>query len=669
MNLPLVFPLVFVALTAVQAVYVLDDSSGLGRRFDGIGGLSAGASSPLLFNYPDKQRNEILDYLFKPNFGAAFHILKVEIGGDGQSTDGTEASHMHTEDDESYQRGYEWKLMVEAKKRNPAIKLYGLPWAFPSWVGNNSNSPYQFPNLTATYILKWIQGAKREYNLDIDYIGIWNERKYDVNYIKLLRSVLDANGFQKTRIVAPDGSWGIASDILKDPELAKAVDIIGAHYPGTYSDATALSTGKPLWASEDYSTLDDLRGGGCWIRLLNRNYVNGNMTNTISWSLIASWYYGLPYQGCGLMTAYQPWSGNYVVSSTIWGSAHTCQFTSPGWNYLKHGYGVGNLDDGGTYVTFLSPDKKDMTIVIETMSYNSSLCIRRNVKPYSVSSMQSANFVLKGSLAEIKSLSLWMSHLDFATNKSVFFEKQADVKVSNGQFTMSNMKIDSIYTLTTTTGQSKGSTTIPPEGPFPSPYTDSFDSYANESEPAYFADQTGKFQVLATGGQRGKVLRQVVIDRPITWCNDATQPVTVIGNQSWTDVNVTSDILLEKGDDGSQAFVAARIGPVGCSVGSAQGVFFRVSAGGQWSLTTDLTGMHIVANGSVPIGYNQWHTVSLLVQGSTASGSLDRKIVFEGVNGFVARSGWAGLGSGVSVVKQRAFTLAQFDNFYVATVG
>eukprot|EP00118_Oscarella_pearsei_P009365 m.53892 g.53892 ORF g.53892 m.53892 type:complete len:53 (+) comp34288_c0_seq5:26-184(+) len=48
MNLPLVFPLVFVALTAVQAVYVLDDSSGLGRRFDGIGGLSAGAVRRLL---------------------------------------------------------------------------------------------------------------------------------------------------------------------------------------------------------------------------------------------------------------------------------------------------------------------------------------------------------------------------------------------------------------------------------------------------------------------------------------------------------------------------------------------------------------------------------------------------------------------------------------------
>lgn len=30
--------------------------------------------------------------------------------------DGTEASHMHNEWDENYHRGYEWWLMVEAKK-------------------------------------------------------------------------------------------------------------------------------------------------------------------------------------------------------------------------------------------------------------------------------------------------------------------------------------------------------------------------------------------------------------------------------------------------------------------------------------------------------------------------------------------------------------------------
>ena len=38
---------------------------------------------------------------------------------------------MHSKDDLNYERGYEWWLMVEAKKRNPDILLYGLPWAFP----------------------------------------------------------------------------------------------------------------------------------------------------------------------------------------------------------------------------------------------------------------------------------------------------------------------------------------------------------------------------------------------------------------------------------------------------------------------------------------------------------------------------------------------------------
>ena len=55
-------------------------------------------------------------FIFQPNFGAALQICKVEIGGDAQSTDGTESSHMHTADDENYQRGYEWWLMKEAKK-------------------------------------------------------------------------------------------------------------------------------------------------------------------------------------------------------------------------------------------------------------------------------------------------------------------------------------------------------------------------------------------------------------------------------------------------------------------------------------------------------------------------------------------------------------------------
>ena len=108
--------------------------------YDGHGALSAGASSRLLVDYPEPQRSDILDYLFKPYFGAHLHMLKFEIGGDTQSTDGTEASYMHMRNlsDANCTRGYEAWLIAEAKARNPEILTYALSWGVPAWVGNGS---------------------------------------------------------------------------------------------------------------------------------------------------------------------------------------------------------------------------------------------------------------------------------------------------------------------------------------------------------------------------------------------------------------------------------------------------------------------------------------------------------------------------------------------------
>lgn len=137
--------------------------------YDGHGALSAGASSRLLFDYAEPQRSDILDLLFKPNFGANLHHIKVEIGGDGQSTDGTEASHMHQRDDLSCNRGYEFWILEEARKRNPDIKTYVLSWAAPAWVGNQTGY-YSQDNID--YHIKFLECTKQYEIGNIDYIGL-----------------------------------------------------------------------------------------------------------------------------------------------------------------------------------------------------------------------------------------------------------------------------------------------------------------------------------------------------------------------------------------------------------------------------------------------------------------------------------------------------------------
>ena len=66
--------------TIVDTQVSIDDSAGPARTFHGIGGLSGGgATSVLLRDYPEPQRTQILDLLFKPNFGASLQILKVFV--------------------------------------------------------------------------------------------------------------------------------------------------------------------------------------------------------------------------------------------------------------------------------------------------------------------------------------------------------------------------------------------------------------------------------------------------------------------------------------------------------------------------------------------------------------------------------------------------------------
>jgi galactosylceramidase len=76
---------------------------------------------------------------------------------------------------------------------------------------------------------------------------------------------------------------------------------------------------------------------------------------------------------------------------------------------IEYGYGVGQLQAGGSYVSLISPDSKDLTIVIETLSHDHSVCIRPRLPRYNVTN-QTATFQLKGNFVRHWSLSyhkLW----------------------------------------------------------------------------------------------------------------------------------------------------------------------------------------------------------------------------------------------------------------------
>ncbi|XP_064631565.1 galactocerebrosidase-like [Lineus longissimus] len=651
--------------TESSSNHVIDDSVGLGRTFDGIGAISGGgATSKLLVNYPEKLRSQILDYLFKPNFGASLHILKCEIGGDAQSTDGSESSHMHSPWEENYHRGYEWWLMKEAKKRNPNIKLYGLPWGFPSWVGQYSRSPYNSVMTTASYVLKWVINAQKVHNLTIDYLGVWNEKPYNVTYIKTLRKLLDDNSQKQVKLVVADSDWSVSEDVMKDKEFGDVVDFIGVHYPGMTSTTDAKKTGKQLWSSEDYSTFNDDVGAGCMARITNRNYVVGMMTSTIVWNLIASYYQSLPFPRNGLMTADQPWSGYYRVDNPVWITAHTTQFTQIGWTYLKHGSGVGSFEGtGGSYVTLQSPDKKNVTIVIEKLSHDHSICVRPPLEPYKTEA-ENVTFTLKGSLANIKQLNVWVTKLNFGGQPSKVFMKMAPLQIVNGEFTL-YLDVDTVFTLTTLSVGQKGQYAAPPppQG-FPQQYKDNFDTYPLDVEAFNFAQQTGAFEITkAENVSRGNVLTQVVLDMPLNWCGPTLfdllqKPVTMIGNVSWSDVIVSVDVQISKVNGSKGVFVAARMDKGGCSVWEAYGLYFWMYPElKEYRLTHDLVGTKLLGAGKLPTAaVGQWHNLMLIVKGTQATGVFDGTQVFSVTIPATPKNGFIALGTD-------NFGLANFDNF------
>jgi galactosylceramidase len=371
------------------------------------------------------------------------------------------------------------------------------------------------------------------------------------------------------------------------------------------------------------------------------------------------------------MIANSPWSGNYHTREVLWGYAHYGQFSKIGWQYLNGA--CGRLTNGGTFVTLKSPGK-DFSVIIETKG---------------AQFVQNVTFKISGGLSTGK-LCVWRSN-----SKEQFVQQDPITPVvdnlADGTFTVA-LEPDSIYSISTTTGQQKGSfDNIPAIQKFPFPYYETFDEYSSPQEfgylPHYTADIADVFEIADRPDKTGKYLRQIVSQKPQSWAPE-WMPYTIIGDDNWNDYEVSADIYL---DDGGWAGVMGRVNNVGDGYGCApKGYYLKLAADGSCTLVVingkagaeelgdaehqeavraagnsgDKGEKQVVAGAAKNFDASRWHNLKLQFSGTTINGFVDGTQVLSATNDAFSH-GMAGLVTGDNKTRNTAC----FDNLLINAVG
>ena len=294
------------------------------------------------------------------------------------------------------------------------------------------------------------------------------------------------------------------------------------------STSNAVATGKQLWASENGS--QDLNtGAAAMARADNRDYLDGQMTATINWPVVAAIYPDLPFNTDGLIVANQPWSGAYTVGKQLWVTAQTTQFTAPGWTYINSasGYLQGSRSDG-SYVTLKSPNGSDWSSIIETMDATAA---------------QTVTYNLSGGLST-GTVHVWSTNVNSASSSN-WFVHSSDITPSGGSFSLT-VQPGFVYSLTTTTGQGKGTAASPARERWPcrTPTT-STPTPPGSSRATSHSSRARSRWSRARAASSGQCLQQQAGVKPIEWAGDAN-PYTIGGNLSWANYTVAADVLIQQ---------------------------------------------------------------------------------------------------------------------------
>ena len=315
--------------------------------------------------------------------------------------------------------------------------------------------------------------------------------------------------------------------------------------------------------------------------------------------------------------------------------------------------GVGLLDNSGSYVALTDSTGEELTIIIETMKHDTSQCAFSTSINYNTTN-QTATFQLDSSFSHITQFFVFFSDLNTMDINQTFIY-QGITKLASGSFTL-QLPVGIFYTLSTMNGTKGAYHTQSVSTPFPLPYHDDFDKYPVDSEAAYFADQSGSWQIIDTRSSHGKAMRQVVTELPISWVKEAPYPYSVIGDHSWLQtMNVSVDVMIET--EGT-AFVAVGVarGSFDIALGSPAIVLsINTTNNGLWQLTATTNLTNPLNSGSISVKPGTWYTLMLSVQSDQSEAYMDSHFLGRCALNASSFRGWVGIGS--------SWNYVQFDNF------
>ncbi|MDE7361206.1 MAG: glycosyl hydrolase family 59 [Oscillospiraceae bacterium] len=628
-----------------------------GTVYRGLGAVTGNNSSRLLMDYKTQNPDaywEIMNLLFKPDYGAGLTHIKIEFGSDVNSSSGTEPSIMRSADEHAdVTRGAGFMFAADALTINPDITVDLLRWGEPKWV-TDAFSESNEKGHEARY--KWykaaIDGAYDTYGMKFTHISAdMNEAaSVDTEWIIYLADKLENETDERydygaIKIVASDelGSWNIAKEMIANEKLRDAVDILAEHY-NTWSndDVKRLNTeyGKEVWYTEGVASTNiaklavtsngsGLNGTNGALDVCNRvinGYYNGKMTMYEYQPAAAAYYSGAKYFPKSLLNAQNPWSGYYEADCGIWTSAHFTRFIKNGWRYIDSAcFGDGKeshsiSETTNNYMTVSDTETGDYSIVICNDSAE-----QRNY-----------TFTLENMNKADTPFTIWETRgpdegqpFDANYFKNIGTFKPAEV---DGKYAYSvEVKPYSVITLTTLDIGEVDVSVYECNNeykPLDVNYSDNFE-YSDEflsargNAPLYTTDYGGAFEVAKVDGK--KVLMQMINadNKPTDWRYRGTpNPITSLGDDHWSDYSAAVDFKFAENAADNYVSFGVRYLTAELNTSTADnGYGLRVMTSGSWMLIKNGSPLE---RGTID-GFDTaaWHTVKITAIENAVTAELD----------------------------------------------